>query len=121
MAGKTRGGRRPVVYWAICPECLTYIWVDENQVASEDTAACPYCDRPISLLGGTELADSCKQLQKLMEDIESQIALIPAAIDVHRFFFDQVDYIAAAFNERLDAIQEEKDLDPLDIKAHHTS
>jgi len=26
-------------YWAICPECLTYIWVDENQVASEARCA----------------------------------------------------------------------------------
>lgn len=121
MSGKTRGGRRSVVYWAICPECLTYIWVDENQVASEETAACPYCDRPISLLGGTELANSCKQLQGLMEDIENQIALIPAAIDVHRFFSYQVDYIASAFNERLDDIQAKKDLDPLDVEAHQAS
>ncbi|MDO8736053.1 MAG: hypothetical protein Q7K29_03115 [Thermoleophilia bacterium] len=117
MSEKARGGRRSVVYWAICPECLTYIWVDENQVASEDTADCPYCDRPISLLGGTDLATSCNRLQGLMEDIESQIALIPAAIDVHRFFSEQVDYIAAAFNERLDDIQAKKDLEPLDVEA----
>jgi hypothetical protein len=121
MAGKIRGGRRPVVYWAICPECLTYIWVDENQVAAEETAACPYCDRPISLLGGTELANSCQQLQKLLEDIENQIALIPAAVDVHRFFAEQVDYIAAAFNERLDDIQAEKDIERLDLEAHQAS
>jgi hypothetical protein len=121
MSDETRGGRRPVVYWAICPECLTYIWVDENQVASEETAACPYCDRPISLLGGNDLSDSCKQLQVLMEDIESQIALIPAAIDVHRFFAEQVDYIAGAFNDRLDDIQSEKDLEPLDVEAPQAS
>lgn len=121
MSGKTRGGRRPVVYWAICPECLTYIWVDEHQVASEKTASCPYCDRPISLLGGTELSDSCKQLQELIEAVEHQITLIPAAVDVHRFFSEQVDYIAAAFNDRLDDIQAKKDLDHLEVETHHTS
>lgn len=118
MSGNAKGGRRPVVYWTICPECLTYIWVDESQVAIEESTACPYCDRPISLLGGEQLADSCHQLQRLMEDIEQQIALIPAAVDVHRFFFEQVDYIAAAFNDRLDDIQEKKDIEQLDLEAH---
>ena len=65
MSSKTKGGRRPVVYWAVCPECLTYIWVDESQVIAEETPSCPYCDRPISLLGGQELANSCRQLQAL--------------------------------------------------------
>lgn len=121
MSEKSRGGRRPVVYWAICPECLTYIWVDESLVASEETAGCPYCDRPISLLGGKELADSCRQLQGLIEEIESQIAVLPAAVDVHRFFFEQVDFIAGAFNDRLDDIQAKKDLDPLDVETHQAS
>jgi hypothetical protein len=121
MTSNAEGGRRPVVYWAICPECLTYIWVDESQVKTEATSTCPYCDRPISLLGGTQLAESCRRLQGLIEDIESQIALIPAAIDVHRFFFEQIDYIAAAFNDRLDEIQEKKDIEPLDMEAHPAS
>jgi len=121
MTSKAEGGRRPVVYWAICPECLTYIWIDETQVANEATAACPYCDLSISLLGGEHLAESCRKLQRLIEDIENQISLIPAAIDVHRFFSDQIDYIAGAFNDRLDEIQEEKDIEPLDMKAHPAS
>ncbi|MFA5808971.1 MAG: hypothetical protein WC935_01360 [Thermoleophilia bacterium] len=111
MTRSVKGGRRPVVFWAICPECLTYIWVDGSAIADEIAAACPYCDKPISLQGGSELANSCKQLQGLLEDVERQISLIPAAIDVHRFLFEQVEYIAAAFNDRLDEIQEEKDLD----------
>lgn len=121
MSGNAKGGRRPVVYWTICPECLTYIWVDESQVSIEETASCPYCDRPISLLGGKQLADSCRQLQRLMENIEQQITLIPAAVDVHRFFFEQVDYIAAAFNDRLDDIQAKKDIEQLDLEAHQAS
>ncbi|MEK6536277.1 MAG: hypothetical protein AABZ63_02185, partial [Actinomycetota bacterium] len=96
-------------------------WVDESRVAIEETTGCPYCDRPISLIGGKQLADSCQQLQRLMEDIEQQIALIPAAVDVHRFFFEQVDYIAAAFNDRLDDIQAKKDLEQLDLKTHQAS
>jgi hypothetical protein len=44
-----------------------------------------------------------------MEDIEQQIGVLPAAIDVHRFLTEQVDYIAQAFNDRLDNIQAEKD------------
>ncbi len=121
MSGNAKRGRRPVVYWTICSECLTYIWVDESRVAIEETTGCPYCDRPISLIGGKQLADSCQQLQRLMEDIEQQIALIPAAVDVHRFFFEQVDYIATAFNDRLDDIQAKKDLEQLDLKTHQAS
>lgn len=119
MTSSVKGGRRPVVYWTICPECLTYIWVDGSAVADEVTATCPYCDKPISLLGGSELVESCKQLQGLLEDVERQISLIPAAIDVHRFLAEQVDYIAAAFNDRLDDIQEEKDLE-LEPEAEET-
>lgn len=111
MTRSVKGGRRPVVFWAICPECLTYIWVDGSAIADEITETCPYCDKPIPLMGGAELAESCRQLQGLLEDVERQIALIPAAIDVHRFLFEQVEYIAGAFNDRLDAIQEEKDLE----------
>jgi len=70
------------------------------------------------MLGGGQLAESCRKLQALIEDIEHQIALIPAAVDVHRFFFEQVDYIAGAFNDRLDEIQEKKDIEPLDLEAH---
>lgn len=118
MTSKAKGGRRPVVYWAVCPECLTYIWVDESQVTAEETPSCPYCDRPISLLGGKKLADNCRRLQALIEEIERQIAMIPAAVDVHRFFHEQVEYIASAFNDRLDEIQEKKDIKPLDMEAH---
>ncbi len=133
MSSNARGGRRPVVYWAICPECLTYIWVDETQVVIEETASCPYCDRPISLLGGEQLAESCRKLQRIIEDVEHQIAVIPAAIDVHRFFSEQVEYIAAAFNDRLDEIQSRKDIEalknggdlgeiePLDLETHQAS
>ncbi len=127
MSGGAKKGRRPVVFWTICPECLTYIWVDESQVAREETASCPYCDRPISLLGGEQLADSCRQLQVLIEEIEHQIALVPAAIDVHRFLYEQVEFIANAFNDRLDEIQvkkdtqEAKDLESLDLETHSTS
>lgn len=121
MSRNAKGGRRPVVYWVICPECLTYIWVDESQVATEETASCPYCDRPISLLGGERLANSCRELQGLIEEIERQIALIPAAIDVHRFFFEQIEFMAGAFNDRLDEIQASKDVGELDLEAHSTS
>jgi hypothetical protein len=113
-----------VVYWTICPECLTYIWVDEASVADEETASCPYCDIPISLLGGMDLAESCRRIQALLEDIERQIRVIPAAIDVHRFLFEQVDYIAAAFNDRLDECQAHKDLEDLntaDVEAKQAS
>ena len=111
MSRSVKGGRRPVIYWAICPECLTYIWVDESSILDEETATCPYCDMPISLLGGARLAESCRQLQVILEDIENQIGTIPAAIDVHRFLSEQVDYIASTFNDRLDDIQAGKDLD----------
>ncbi len=111
MTRSIKGGRRPVIYWTICPECLTYIWVDGSAVADEVTEICPYCDKPISLMGGTELVESCKQLQGLLEDVERQITMIPSAIDVHRFLFEQVEYIAAAFNDRLDEIQEKKDIE----------
>lgn len=122
MTRSVKGGRRPVVYWAVCPECLTYIWVDGSAIAEEETASCPYCDKPISLLGGSQLAESCQKLQEILEDIEHQIAVIPAAIDVHRFLFEQVEYIAGAFNDRLDDIQEEKDLEsPSDVEAKQAS
>lgn len=123
MPRSFKGGRRPVVYWAICPECLTYIWVDEPQVAGEETATCPYCDTPIPLLGGEQLADSLGRVQALLEDIEQQIGGLPAAIDVHRFLFDQIEYIAARFNDRLDDIQASKDLgelEPADAEARQT-
>lgn len=106
-----------MVFWAVCPECLTYIWIEETAVKDEKTATCPYCEIPISLLGGTELASSCRELQMLIEDIEQQIRVIPAAIDVHRFLAEQVDYIAAAFNDRLDDIQSIKDSAPVESTA----
>lgn len=124
MSSSIKGARRPVVFWATCPRCLTYIWVDESSIADEETATCPYCERQISLQGGADLAASCRQLQTLIEDIERRISVIPAAVDVHRFFFEQVDYIAAAFNERLDRIQADKDLEelhPADVQAQKTS
>lgn len=110
MSGGNKGARRPVIYWAICPECFTYIWAEDTSIAAEENLDCPYCDGSISLLGGAELSDKCRQLQSLMEDIERQIAVLPAAIDIHRFLSEQVDYIAQAFNDRLDGIQEEKDV-----------
>lgn len=110
MAGTTRGARRPVVFWATCPECFTYIWVEDSSVSKEESFECPYCEKTISLLGGAELSDKCHKLQALLENIEQQIGTLPAAIDVHRFFSEQVDYIAQAFNDRLDSIQEEKDV-----------
>jgi hypothetical protein len=60
-------------------------------------------------MGGAELSNSCNKLQILLEDIEQQIGTLPAAIDVHRFLTEQVDFIAQAFNDRLDNIQAEKD------------
>lgn len=113
-----------MVYWAVCPECLTYIWVEESAIKDEETATCPYCEIPISLLGGTELAASCRELQSLIADIERQIRVIPAAIDVHRFLFEQVDYIAATFNDRLDDIQASKDMglfESADVEAKQAS
>ena len=109
MTRSFKGGRRPVIYWATCPECLTYIWVGESAIADEQTIACPYCESPIPLLGGELLAQSCNQLQGLLEDIERQISMMPTAVDVHRFISDQVNNIAGAFNDRLDEIQESKD------------
>ena len=120
MSRSFKGGRRPVIYWAICPECLTYIWVDGTQVANEETATCPYCETAISLLGGEQLAGSLGRVQALIENIEEQIGVMPAAIDVHRFLSDQIEYIAARFNDRLDDIQASKDLgelDPADVEA----
>ena len=110
MAGSMKGARRPIVYWAICPECFTYIWAEDSLITREESLDCPYCHGSISLLGGAELSDSCRQLQRLIEDIERQISVLPAAIDIHRFLSEQVDYIAQAFNDRLDGIQEEKDV-----------
>ncbi|MHB1390611.1 MAG: hypothetical protein ACYCXF_05155 [Thermoleophilia bacterium] len=120
MSRSNKEGRRPVVYWAVCPECLTYIQVDEAAVKDEHTATCPYCEIPISLMGGTELATSCRELQSLIEDIERQIRVIPAAIDVHRYFLEQVDYIAATFNDRLDEIQVTKDTAPRESSSLET-
>ncbi len=120
MSGSIVGGRRPVVYWAICSECLTYIWVGESFVISEDTITCQYCDSPISLLGGAELAKSCNQLQGLLEDIERQIATLPTAIDVHRFISEQVGHIASSFNDRLDEIYESTDHKLADVEAKQT-
>ncbi|MHB0915811.1 MAG: hypothetical protein ACYC5A_00845 [Thermoleophilia bacterium] len=98
-----------MLYWAVCPECLTYIRAEDRAVSSEVDLDCPYCEGSIPLLGGAGLAADCNKLQKLLEDIEQQVATLPAAIDVHRFLADQVDYIAQAFNDRLDGIQEQKD------------
>ncbi len=117
MSGRKKGGNRPVVYWAICSECLTYIWVGESAVANEETISCQYCDSPISLMGGAELADSCNLLQGLLEDIERQVANMPTAVDVHRFLSEQVGHIAGAFNDRLDEIQESKDMEPAGVEA----
>ncbi|MHB0866814.1 MAG: hypothetical protein ACYC6B_00050 [Thermoleophilia bacterium] len=106
-----------MVYWTVCPECLTYICVEETAIKDEKTASCPYCEIPISLLGGTELVASCRDVQILIEDIEQKIRMIPAAIDVHRFLAEQIDYIAAAFNDRLDDIQSIKDSAPVESTA----
>ncbi len=102
-------GRRPVIYWATCPECFTYIWAEESFLKNESNINCPYCGSSISLAGCTKLSDSCNQLQALLEDIEKQISMLPTAIDVHRFISEQVSNIAGAFNDRLDEIQESKD------------
>jgi hypothetical protein len=120
MSGKIRGGRRPFVFWAICSECLTYIWVEETSIVKEDTIACQYCGSPISLLGGADLAKSCNQLQALLEDIERQVAILPTAIDVHRFISEQVGHIASSFNDRLDEIHQGKDDEKAGMEAHQT-
>ncbi len=109
MNSSPRGGRRPVIYWATCPECFTYIWVEESSLKSEKGVSCPYCESAISTAGCEKLANSCNRLQAILEDIERQIATLPTAIDVHRFISEQVGHIAAAFNDRLDEIQESKD------------
>jgi DNA-directed RNA polymerase subunit RPC12/RpoP len=109
MNGSNKGGRRPVIYWATCPECFTYIWVAESSLVNEESISCPYCDSSISLAGGARLSESCNQLQALLEDIERQVSMLPTAIDVHRFISEQVGHIANAFNDRLDEIQESKD------------
>lgn len=110
MSGSTRIARRPVFYWAVCPECLTYIRAEDRAVSGEADLDCPYCEGSIPLLGGAGLAADCNKLQVLLEDIERQVGSLPAAIDVHRFLSEQVDYIAQAFNDRLDGIQEQKDV-----------
>ena len=109
MNTDSKAGRRPVIYWAICPDCFTYIWVEEGALRLENRITCPYCESPMSLAGGKRLAESCNQLQVILEDIELQVAALPTAIDVHRFISEQVSNIAAAFNDRLDEIQEAKD------------
>ncbi|MCL6107200.1 MAG: hypothetical protein M1309_07665 [Actinobacteria bacterium] len=109
MSPDSEGGRRPVIFWASCPECFTYIWVDERDLKGEKVVTCPYCDTLISLSGGALLSESCNRLQALLEDIEKQISVMPTAIDVHRFISEQVGHIAGAFNDRLDEIQESKD------------
>ncbi len=109
MSSTCPGGRRPVIYWATCPECFTYIWVEESSLKAEKNISCPYCDSGISMEGCAKLAESCNRLEAILEDIEEQIAKLPAAIDVHRFISEQVGHIAGAFNDRLDEIQESKD------------
>jgi len=96
------------------------VWVGEPSIRSEETITCQYCDSPIALLGGSELADSCNQLQALIEDIESQIATLPTAIDVHRFISEQVGHIASSFNDRLDEIHESTDKKMADAEAPQT-
>lgn len=109
MSGKKGGGRTPVVFWAICPGCLTYTWLEESSLAREETQTCSFCDTEMTMAGGARLAETCNELQGVLEEVESQIAELPAAIDVHRFIFEQVDGIAAVFNDRLDEIQAAKD------------
>lgn len=109
MNSEPKTGRRPVIYWATCPECFTYIWVEEGALRSEERISCPYCDSPMSLTGGKRLSVSCNKLQAILEDIEIQVSALPTAIDVHRFISEQVGHIAGAFNDRLDEIQETKD------------
>lgn len=121
MPGRIKGGRRPVVYWVTCSECLTYIWVGESSFVDEETITCQYCDSPISLTGGVELVTSCNELQALLEDIERQVAELPTAVDVHRFISEQVGNIAGAFNDRLDEIQAIKDIKPADVEAPRAS
>lgn len=109
MSGKKVGGRTPVVFWAICPGCLTYTWLEESSLAREETLTCSFCDTEITMAGGARLAETCNELQGILEEVERQIAEMPAAIDIHRFIFEQVDGIAAVFNDRLDEIQAAKD------------
>ncbi len=109
MNSDRKAGRRPVIYWATCPDCFTYIWVDEGALRGEEKINCPYCDSPMSLEGGNRLSECCNQLQAILEDIEVQISSLPTAIDIHRFISEQVGHIAGAFNDRLDEIQETKD------------
>lgn len=109
MNVSSRGGARPVIYWATCPDCFTYIWVEESLLRNEKKIKCPYCDALMSMAGGAKLSESCNELQAILEDIERQIAILPTAIDVHRFISEQVSHIAGAFNDRLDEIQESKD------------
>lgn len=121
MSGRIGVGRRPFIFWAICSECLTYIWVEEASIVNEDTIVCQYCGSPISLLGGADLAKSCNQLQALLEDIERQVATLPTAIDVHRFISEQVGNIASSFNDRLDEIHQSRVDETADLEAHQTS
>lgn len=121
MSSNIKGGRRPVVYWAVCPECLTYLWVGESSIDEEETLKCQYCEAPISLLGGNRLVESCNQLQGLLEDIERQLSTLPTAIDVHRFISEQVGHIASSFNDRLDEIQAVKDLEEADVETKKAS
>lgn len=109
MPRKVKGGRRPVVFWAICPGCFTYTWLEESSLVGEGDMTCSVCDSTIPLAGGARLAESCNRLQALLEDIERQISELPTPIDVHRFISDQVDIIADAFNDRLDEIQAKRD------------
>lgn len=116
MADETHG-RRPVVYWVICPECLTYTWLEESALVREEPLTCDYCGTAVDLRGGEELARSCNRLQAVIEDIERQIAAMPTAIDVHRFIAVQVDTIAGVFNDRLDEFQEKNDNQADEIKS----
>lgn len=109
MAMKKGGGRTPVIFWAICPGCLTYTWLEESALSREETQTCSFCDTEITMAKGARLAETCNQLQAIIEEVERQIAELPTAIDVHRFIFEQVDSIAAVFNDRLDEIQAAKD------------
>lgn len=111
--GKT--GRRPVVFWAICPGCLTYTWLEESSLAGEESLTCSFCGTDIPMTGGSRLAETCNLLEGLLEDIERQIAALPTAIDVHRFISEQVDGIADVFNDRLDEIQEKKDAEAAEV------
>lgn len=109
------------MYWATCSECLTYIWISEPALINEEVATCPYCEAPVPLTGGAQLSQSCNKLQGMLEEIERQIATLPTAFDVHRFISEQVDNISAAFNDRLDEIQAEKDVEAADVETHRTT